>query len=240
MAVNFYSLKWGTKYGSDYVNRIYGSLLANVKVPFTYTVITDDTTGFRDEVKSIPLDGWDYFQDRPKDEIWTREKMSYFKHIQEGRNVWLDLDILIHKDITEEVTGPCEKPTFIWNYWNPRERSYDWYGKGGSCHVNSSFVMWDGSNGMEMFDFLDQNQDKAFFTYKSYDKFLFYQCYRLGMMNTWDEGFVSNYNREGFVLKGKISIFNTSHIHRNKGITEVAFELDEAGPCVQEIWTGYS
>lgn len=237
--INFYSLKWGTKYGPEYVNRMYGGLERNVSVPFTYTIITDDADGFKPEVKTIPLEGWDCFAHQPKDYVWTREKMSYFYHIQEGRNVWLDLDILIHKDITDEVTGPCDKPTYIWNHWNPRERSYDWYGKGGSCHVNSSFVMWDGNNGMELFNFLKDNEDKAFFTYKSYDKFLFYQAHRKGMLDYWPKGFVSNYNREGFQLKGKVSIFNTSHIHRNKGIAEVAYELDEAEQWVQDLWTSY-
>lgn len=238
--INFYSLKWGDKYGPEYVNRIHGSLEKNVKVPFTYTIVSDNFYGIRSDVKTIPLKDFDFFSHQPKDKIWTREKMSYFKHFQEGRNVWMDLDILIHKDITDEVTSPCKKPTFIWNHWNPLERSYDWYGKGGSCHVNSSFVMWDGSNGMELFNFLEEHEDKAFFTYKSYDKFLFYQCHRKDMMHYWPKDFVSNYNRENFKLKGKISIFNTSHIHRNKGIHEVAFELHEADKWVQELWTSYS
>lgn len=238
--INFYSLKWGTKYGPEYANRIYGSLLANIKVPFTYTLVTDDMTGIRPEINHIDLKGFDYFEHQPKQQIWTREKLSYFKHFQKGRNLWLDLDILIHKDITEEVTGPCEKPTLIWNYWQDQENAIKWYGKKVSCVLNSSFVMWHDDNGMEIFNHLKKNEEKAFFSYRSLDKFLYYQCHRHGMIDYWPEDFVSNYNKEGFKLKGKVSIFNTSHVTRNKNITDNVYELDEADEWTRNLWMSYS
>ena len=100
--------------------------------------------------------------------------------------------------------------------------------------------MWDGDQGKEIWDYLLKFEKEAFFTYKSLDKFLFYQCHRKDMMNYWEKGFVSNYNREAFQRKGKITIFNTSHISRNKGISEVAYELDEAKGWAEELWTSYS
>lgn len=237
--VNFFSLKWGNKYDAKYVNRVYGSLRNHCDLPFQYTCITDDTRGLHPNIRTRDLDGFDPFP-YPKDQIFTREKLSYFREYQEGTNVWLDLDILIHGNITH-LLGPTQgKPTLIWNHWNPLSRSYDWYGKGGSCHVNSSFVKWTGTDGMDVYNFLLEHEKEAFFTYKSLDKFLFYQCHRKGMLDYWDEGIVSNYNREGFQRKGLISIFNTSHISRNKGITEVAFELDEVDGWAKEIWTSYS
>ena len=36
-----------------------------------------------------------------------------------------------------------------------------------------------------------------------------------------------------------MSIFNTSHILYNKGITEQAFELDEAKGWAEEMWKSY-
>ena len=237
--INFFTFKWGDKYGPEYVNRLYKGIKANLSVPFTFTCITDDGLGLIDDIDIIDYATFDPF-DYPKDRIFTREKLVLFDRFTTGRNVWVDLDALVHQDITEEVTQEIDKPTFIWNYWNPLSRSYDWYGRGVSCHVNSSFVMWDGDMGKEIWNFLLKHEEEAFFTYKSLDKFLFYQCYRKGMMNFWKKGFVSNYNREAFQKKGKITIFNTSHITRNSGISEVAYELDEATGWAEEIWTSYS
>lgn len=237
--INFFCLKWGEKYDATYVNRLNNSIKRNLDVPFQLTCITDNADGIDPSIGIIDYTTFDPF-DYDKDRIFTREKLVILKTFQEGRNIWLDLDILIHENITEEVTMEIQKPTFIWNYWNPLSRSYDWYGKGASCHVNSSFVMWDGDMGNEIWDFLIRHEKEAFFTYKSLDKFLFYQCYRKGMMDFWPEGFVSNFNREGFKKKGKISLFNTSHIHKNRGITEVAFELDELKDCwASELWESY-
>ena len=57
------------------------------------------------------------------------------------KNLWIDLDVLVHKDITDIITRSHNNITFIWNYWNDYERiSLFNYGKGVSCHTNSSFV----------------------------------------------------------------------------------------------------
>ena len=238
--VNFYSLKWGDKYGPEFVNRVYGSLVTHFKAPFEYTIITDNTDGIDPRIKVIDLDGFDFFQHRPKDRIWTREKGSMFKHFQKGRNLWLDLDILIHDDITKYVMTDYDKPVLIWNHWYPPEVSYKWYGKGGSCHVNSSFVMWQDDNGMEVFNYLEKFEDEAFYTYKSWDKFLFYQGHRKDMLSYWPNDFVGNYTVDNFMLKGKVSIFNTSHLARNNITDKLAFELEESEEWVQKIWKSYS
>lgn len=236
--IHFFTFKWGKKYGPEYVNALYRSLQVNVNEYFDLTCITDDTNGLRKEIQVIDYNTFDPF-DYPKNKIFTREKLVLFERFQTGRNVWLDLDILIHDNITKEVTSDCPRAKFIWNHWNPLSRSYDWYGKGASCHVNSSFVMWEGTGGKHLFNYLINNEEKSFFTYRSLDKFLFYQCHRKGMMDFWDKGFISNYNREGFQKNGKVSIFNTSHLLYNKGLNEVAFELDETTGWSKEIWTGY-
>ena len=48
-------VKWGTKYGPDYVNRLYGMVARNITGPFRFVCITDRTEGLRPEVETIPL-----------------------------------------------------------------------------------------------------------------------------------------------------------------------------------------
>lgn len=237
--INFFTFKWGAKYGPEYVNRLYGSLRNNCSHNFILNVITDNVRDIDSNINIIDYTSFDPFC-YPKNQIFTREKLVLFNKFVEGRNCWLDLDILIHDNIDELIEQELPRPKFIWNYWNDyKERSEKWYGKGVSCHVNSSVVMWEGDNGRYLYDLLVDKEKEAFFTYKSLDKFLFYQAHRKGLLDYWDEGIVSNYNKEYFKRKGKISIFNTSHILYNKGITEQAFELDEVQGWAEEIWKSY-
>lgn len=241
--ITFHTLKWGNKYGPEYVNRLYGSLKKQVDVPFKLNCISDDHNGLDDKIYRTPLSEIRdvYFTEYPLDRVFTREKLCLFKMYKRGRHAWLDLDILIHKNITEEVTMDIQQPKFIWNYWNDYERrSLRWYGKGGSCHVNSSFVMWQDDQGLKFYEHLVKTQKQSFFTYKSLDKYLFYQHHRKSNMDFWDEGFVSSYNKDGFSQnRSKISIFNTSHMYNNKGIKEIAYELDEAEGWAKDLWTSY-
>jgi len=238
-SVNFFTFKWGTKYGSEYVNRLYNSLKIHYHGKFKMFCITDDFEGIDKDIYYINYNNWDEFN-YSKDRVFTREKLILFDKFSFGKNVWLDLDILIHDNITDMLNVKSSKPVFIWNHWNPLSKSYDWYGKGSSCHVNSSVVMWEGKNGLPVLELLRDKKEEAFFTYKSLDKFLFYQCHRKGMLEYWKKDLISNYNRESFIKKGNISIFNTSHLINNKGIKEIAFELDEAEGWAKEIWTSYS
>jgi len=47
--------KWGTKYGTEYVNRLYGMVARNITPPFQFICFTDSTEGIRPEVKCLPM-----------------------------------------------------------------------------------------------------------------------------------------------------------------------------------------
>ena len=49
--MDFYVLKWGHKYGPEYVNRLYGSLVKHYKKPFTFTCYTDNISHLDENVK---------------------------------------------------------------------------------------------------------------------------------------------------------------------------------------------
>ena len=157
--MNFITLKWGEKYSPMYVNRLYGSLVTHYKKSFTLTCYTDNPIGIRSEVfiKSIN-DLRPYDTDR----VFTYEKIILTEKHEEG--CWLDLDILIHKDITN-VFKTKKSFTMIWNHWNDyTKRSLLWYGKGSSCHVNSSFVYFNNADWFAKYT--HDNWDKISLTYK--------------------------------------------------------------------------
>jgi len=241
--LHFFTFKWGDKYGSEYVNRLYGSLLRHCSVPFSFSCITDDCRGIKKEILAIDYntfgpDGW---RNYPQDKIFTREKLCLMNLDLPGVKAWIDLDVLIHNDITELVSRPLEKPTFIFNHWNSqKEQAYRWFGKGSDCHINSSFVAWRDAKWL--YDYTDKNRTKLFWTYKSLDKYLYYQHWRTGRLDYWEEGLVDNYNFSDppFLERDtKITLFNTSHIKANN-LDIQAYELHETeGQWPMDYWRDY-
>ncbi len=43
-------IKWGDRYGAEYVNRIYAMVERNITPPFRVICFTEDNTGIREEV----------------------------------------------------------------------------------------------------------------------------------------------------------------------------------------------
>ena len=46
-------MKWGTKYGPEYVNRLYGMVRRHLRGDFRFVCFTDDVTGIRPEVDHV-------------------------------------------------------------------------------------------------------------------------------------------------------------------------------------------
>lgn len=48
-------MKWGTKYGPEYVNRLYAMVRRNLSGDFKFVCLTDDGAGIRPEVTCLPI-----------------------------------------------------------------------------------------------------------------------------------------------------------------------------------------
>lgn len=100
-AVNVLCIKWGQKYGPEYVNKLHSMVSRHLKRPFRFVCLTDDDTGIDPsvEVKPIPAVGFDEFDQRKP---WTFAhgwlKLTSFAnplYDLQGRTLFLDLDIVI-------------------------------------------------------------------------------------------------------------------------------------------------
>lgn len=89
-------MKWGTMYGPDYVNILYGMIARNITGPFTLICFTDDTTGVRKEVQCLPVPqlGCEIPPDVPgkwpKQALWGKDLFGL-----QGIALFLDLDSVI-------------------------------------------------------------------------------------------------------------------------------------------------
>ena len=88
-------LKWGNRYGSEYVNRLYSMAIRNTSRPLRIVCFTDDPTGIREEVEVRPMPEFDLPE--PMRSHPFRRMFIFQKEVErlKGNVLHLDLDLLI-------------------------------------------------------------------------------------------------------------------------------------------------
>lgn len=92
-------MKWGTKYGAEYVNRLYNMVKRHTTVPFKMVCLTDDSSGIDAAVQCFPIPPLDLPAGSPE-RGWN--KLSTFEpelYGLQGNALFLDIDIVIIDNI---------------------------------------------------------------------------------------------------------------------------------------------
>ena len=247
--INFFTFKWGTKYNYIYVNRLYNSLKKHCKQTFSFTCITDNPKNIKDQINIIDFKEFNYFIDCPPGRLFTKEKTILFKLYNQGTNILLDLDILIHNNLNFLDNISLKKPIFIWNYWDwLKPHYYDKitnihseksalhvFGKLNCVYMNSSFVAWKDKSAEFIFDNLYNKRKYAYYVYNSLDRYLFYQHWRKNRLDFWPKEIFYTYNFEKvpytFKSNYKICLFNNSHGN--------GYDLHQTSGWSKTIWDSY-
>jgi hypothetical protein len=92
--LNVVCLKHGTKYGPDYVNKLYNMIERNLTIPHRFICFTDDTAGLDSRIEiiklpSLGIQGWWW-----KPYIFKEDHFS-----KEDTMLFFDLDMIIVKNI---------------------------------------------------------------------------------------------------------------------------------------------
>lgn len=88
-------MKWGTKYGPEYVNRLYAMVRRHLCGDFRMVCLTDNADGIRTEVECYPIPPLDLPSGIPE-RGWT--KLATFAadlHGIQGTALFLDVDVVI-------------------------------------------------------------------------------------------------------------------------------------------------
>lgn len=88
-------MKWGTKYGAEYVNRLYNMVNRHTTLPFKMVCLTDDSTGIDSAVECFPIPPLALPEGSPE-RGWN--KLSTFEpelYGLQGNALFLDIDIVI-------------------------------------------------------------------------------------------------------------------------------------------------
>lgn len=103
--VNVICMKWGTKYGPEYVNNLRSMVQRHLRRPHRFICFTEDRTGVRDDVEIRPLPTMDLPPD--KERGWR--KLSTFQRPLfdlTGPTLFLDLDIVVLGSLDEFFDHP--------------------------------------------------------------------------------------------------------------------------------------
>ena len=101
-------MKWGTKYGADYVNRLYNMVKRHTTIDFQMVCLTDRTEGISPEVQCFPIPPLALPEGSPE-RGWN--KLSTFEpdlYGLKGNALFLDLDVVIIDNIDDFFTYPGE------------------------------------------------------------------------------------------------------------------------------------
>lgn len=93
-------MKWGSKYGPEYVNRLYAMVRRHLRGEFRFVCLTDDAAGLRAEVECFPIPDLALPAGSPE-RGW--KKLTTFEadlHGLTGTALFLDVDVVI--------TGPLD------------------------------------------------------------------------------------------------------------------------------------
>ncbi len=109
------SMKWGTKYGPEYVNRLFYMVKRNTTLPFKFVCFTDDAKGLDSNIEVRPLPEMDL----PEGPERGWRKLAVFKKDinLEGRVLFLDLDTVIVGNIDDYFT--MDGDMILIKHWKP-------------------------------------------------------------------------------------------------------------------------
>lgn len=236
MIVKFITLKWGTKYGPEYVNRLYRTLKNIYTGDFEFYCFTDNSTGL--ECKSIDIKSLPLYNNS----VFTSVKLDLFNKLPfEGPYVFLDLDVLILKDLYQYFKDyKFTEPRFIYNYWQEPERIFKSYFT-NDCFINSSFITWNGNQLQWLYNKFLNYQQILKYKFHTLDKFIFYSSRKELFFHPKKTVYAYSFGAEYYTDKEAekyrdeyyITLFNTSH-GKPKGI-----ELHQAKGWARDRWVAY-
>ncbi len=89
-------INWGTQYGPNFINRLYGMVSRNITPPFSFTCFTDSAAGVTSEAVCRPLPEPDLVIPKTRKGRWPKARL-WSEHLGglQGPVLFLDLDTVV-------------------------------------------------------------------------------------------------------------------------------------------------
>ncbi|OQR93730.1 hypothetical protein THRCLA_08360 [Thraustotheca clavata] len=121
-------IKWGTKYGPEYVNKLYCGVRRHFQKTFEFYCLTEDSNGLVPKIHVLPLKeefvGW-----------WNKAQLFAPDFPLLGRIIYIDLDTVLVGDLSD---------LFTYNGSFGTLSTDDMYNERRRDGINSSVMIWSG------------------------------------------------------------------------------------------------
>lgn len=186
--VNVLCIKWGTKYGPEYVNRLRAMVARNLSRPHRFVCLTDRSEGIDAgiEVKAIPETGFADFDQR---QAWTFAhgwlKLTSFKkplYDLVGPTLFIDLDVVIVDSIDCFFDEPGQ--FLVIKEWDKRDET-----------GNTSVYRYEIGAHADALDHLMHNKTSALASVRNEQEFITGFLARQGKLKYWPAGWCVSFKR---------------------------------------------
>jgi hypothetical protein len=117
------TLKWGDRYGSDYVNRLASAVRRHTQLPVKIVCFTDDATGVDPEVEIFPIPEID-LPPGPMVSGWRKICLFQPGLPIDGLGLFVDLDVVITGPLDDFFTFGSEDDIPIIHNWLPAHKKW--------------------------------------------------------------------------------------------------------------------
>jgi hypothetical protein len=187
-SVNVLCIKWGSKYGPEYVNKLRSMVARNLSRPHRFVCLTDDRAGIEPDIElhDIPPVGIaDFDQRRP----WTFGhgwlKLTSFAdplYDLAGPTLFIDLDVVIVDSI--DCFFEQEGEFLVIKEWDKRDAT-----------GNTSVYRYVIGRHRDALDYLRDQQAKAVRAVRNEQEFITGYLARQGKLGYWPRGWCVSFKR---------------------------------------------
>jgi hypothetical protein len=168
-AVNIVTIKWGNRYPMTLVNRLANAVRDHGLPDAKIICFTDDPSGANEKVECRPL---------PKINLPEKYQWTFWRKIAlydpelglQGACLYFDLDVIITGDLSPLLADWDGEPRFIKNWVGKKTAKKSRYDR-----VNSSVVLFPGSQCGEVYEEFRRNRDRILSDYPG-DQGFTYDC----------------------------------------------------------------
>lgn len=182
MDKNVICVKWGDKFGAEYVNRLYKMVEKNLTIPHRFVCFTDNPNGIMEGVEIRPLP--ELNDDGLPEKAWKKlglftDKLSDL----EGEALFLDLDVIVKDNI--DCFFEKEGEFNIIKDWDfPKD-----------IIGNSSVFKFKVNKYPEIIENFYKEGKDIRKRYKNEQAFLSHQMFDKGILNYWDKNWCVSFKR---------------------------------------------
>ncbi len=182
MENNVICVKWGTKFGPEYVNRLYKMVEKNLTIPHRFVCLTNEPEGIDKEIEVRPFFTLD--DSGLPEKAWKKLGLFTDKLADiEGRALFLDLDVVILKNIDDFFK--VEGEFVIIKDWDFKK---DIIG-------NSSVFRFEVNKHKDIIENFYKEGKDIRKRYRNEQAFLSYQMYKKGILSYWDKSWCVSFKR---------------------------------------------